>query len=44
MSTPGTDFSMTLSVGGQALDMALALDITMREGENLLPRFESCLT
>ena len=35
MSTPGTDFTLSLSVGGQSLDMALALDITMREGQTL---------
>ena len=35
MSTPGQAFTLELSVGGQAIETALALDITMREGQTL---------
>ena len=35
MSTPGQAFTLDLSVGGQVIETALALDITMREGQTL---------
>jgi len=33
--TPGTDFTLSLTVDGRSIDMALSLDITMREGQTL---------